>query len=70
MATSQIEAIDYSRIFAVIVGGTLVFLMRRKIFWSILGLSKTSKIKQTTQKQETIQAKAKSDKKTKELVKM
>ena len=43
MATTSLNAIDYIRIFGVIIGGILVLLMRRKIFWSTLGLSKPVK---------------------------
>ena len=43
MAALQINTIDYVRIFAVIVAGTLVFLMREKFFWSTLGLNKVKK---------------------------
>ena len=74
MATSQfnLEAIDYFRIVALTIGGTLVFLMRRKIFWSTMGLSKVNKkAKQTTtQKQELIGQQVKSDDREKKLVKM
>ena len=43
MATSGMDAIDYLRVFGVAIGGILVLLMRRKIFWSTLGLDKLGK---------------------------
>ena len=43
LATTSLNAIDYIRIFGVIIGGILVLLMRKKAFWTTLGLNKPVK---------------------------
>ena len=43
MATFNMDALDYLRIFGVTIMGILVILMRRKVFWSTLGLDKLGK---------------------------
>ena len=69
MATTSLDAIDYIRIFGVIVGGILVLLMRRKIFWSTLGLNKPVKKAVAKNQQVPTKGKVGSSKKAKELVK-
>jgi DNA-binding NarL/FixJ family response regulator/DMSO/TMAO reductase YedYZ heme-binding membrane subunit len=43
MAEFKMETLDYIRTYGIVVVGALVLLMRRRIFWSALGLNKLGK---------------------------
>ncbi|MGL5793541.1 MAG: response regulator [Waterburya sp.] len=63
MAEFRMEVLDYIRSYGVLAVGALVLLMRRRIFWSILGLNKLGKQNGKATKP------ANKDQKAKELVK-
>jgi DNA-binding NarL/FixJ family response regulator/DMSO/TMAO reductase YedYZ heme-binding membrane subunit len=72
MSTVEISSVDYLRTIGVIIAGSLVLLMRRKIFWSSLNLNSLGKKppKNTPENQRVLtNGKAKLGKNQKELVK-